>query len=43
MREMGIDISRQHSKRLESIPLANIERIITLCGEASGERSLTED
>jgi thioredoxin type arsenate reductase len=35
MREVGIDISGQHSKGLESIPLARIQRIITLCGEAA--------
>jgi arsenate reductase len=35
MREVGIDISGQHSKGLESIPLAKIQRIITLCGEAA--------
>src|SRR5215510_8612453 len=34
MREVGIDISGQHSKGVESIPLAKIRRIITLCGEA---------
>jgi two-component system phosphate regulon sensor histidine kinase PhoR len=35
MREIGIDISGQHSKGLDSIPLAKIQRIITLCGEAA--------
>ena len=35
MREVGIDISGQHSKGLESIPLAKIRRIVTLCGEAA--------
>ena len=35
MREVGIDISSQHSKGVESIPLAKIRRIITLCGEAA--------
>jgi two-component system, OmpR family, phosphate regulon sensor histidine kinase PhoR len=35
MREVGIDISGQHSKGLDSIPLAKIQRIITLCGEVA--------
>ena len=35
MREIGIDISGQHSKGVEAIPLAKIQRVITLCGEAA--------
>jgi two-component system, OmpR family, phosphate regulon sensor histidine kinase PhoR len=35
MREVGIDISGQRSKGLESIPVDKIGRIITLCGEAA--------
>ena len=35
MKEIGIDISGQHSKGIESIPLDEIQRIITLCGEAA--------
>ena len=34
MKEVGIDISGQHSKGVESIPLNQIQRIVTLCGEA---------
>jgi two-component system phosphate regulon sensor histidine kinase PhoR len=40
MREVGIDISGQHSKGLDSIPLAKIQRIITLCGVAENCPSL---
>ncbi len=35
MKEVGIDISSQRSKGVESIPLNQIQRIITLCGEAA--------
>jgi two-component system phosphate regulon sensor histidine kinase PhoR len=35
MREVGVDISTQHSKGLEEIPLDQINQIITLCGEAN--------
>ena len=35
MKEVGIDISGQHSKGVESIPLNQIQRIVTLCGEAA--------
>src|SRR4029077_13461349 len=35
MREVGIDISGQHSKGMESIPLNEIQRIITLCAEGA--------
>jgi arsenate reductase (thioredoxin) len=35
MKEPGIDISGQHSKGVESIPLNQIHRIVTLCGEAA--------
>jgi arsenate reductase len=34
MREVGIDISTQHSKGLEEIPLDRIDQLITLCGDA---------
>jgi two-component system phosphate regulon sensor histidine kinase PhoR len=35
MREVGIDISTQHSKGLEAIPLDRIDYLITLCGDAA--------
>ena len=35
MKEVGIDISGQHSKGVEAIPLNQIQRIVTLCGEAA--------
>ena len=35
MKEIGIDISGQRSKGIESIPLDEIQRLITLCGEAA--------
>jgi arsenate reductase len=34
MREVGVDISTQHSKGLEEIPLDRIDYLITLCGDA---------
>jgi two-component system phosphate regulon sensor histidine kinase PhoR len=34
MHEVGVDISTQHSKGLEEIPVDQIDQIITLCGEA---------
>ena len=34
MQELGIDISSQRSKDLDSVPLHRIDRVITLCGEA---------
>jgi two-component system phosphate regulon sensor histidine kinase PhoR len=34
MKEAGIDISTQRSKGLQAIPLAEIGRLVTLCGEA---------
>jgi arsenate reductase len=34
MREVGVDISTQHSKGLEEIPLDRIDQLITLCGDA---------
>jgi arsenate reductase len=34
MNEVGIDISRQNSKTLASIPLDAIDQVITLCGDA---------
>lgn len=33
MREIGIDISSQHSKGLEDVPLPEADLIITLCAE----------
>lgn len=33
MREIGIDISRQHAKGLDSVPLADADIIVTLCAE----------
>lgn len=35
MKELGIDISDQSSKGLESIPVGNIDLVVTLCGEAA--------
>jgi two-component system phosphate regulon sensor histidine kinase PhoR len=35
MKEVGIDISGQHLKGVESIPLNQVQRIVTLCGEAA--------
>lgn len=35
MREAGIDISNQASKRIEEIPLERADVVITLCGEAA--------
>ncbi len=35
MREVGIDISHQHSKGIEEIPLNEIDQLITLCGDAA--------
>jgi two-component system phosphate regulon sensor histidine kinase PhoR len=35
MREAGIDISNQASKRIDQIPLERADMVITLCGEAS--------
>jgi two-component system phosphate regulon sensor histidine kinase PhoR len=34
MAEAGIDISKQQSKDLRSIPLDNLDQVITLCGDA---------
>ena len=34
MKEVGIDISNQHSKSVEAIPLNQIQRIVILCSEA---------
>src|SRR4029077_18427372 len=34
MKEVGIDTSGQHAKGMGSIPLSEIQRIITLCAEA---------
>jgi arsenate reductase len=35
MREAGIDISNQASKRIDEIPLEHADVVITLCGEAA--------
>ena len=35
MKEVGIDISGQYSKGIESIPLNEIQRIVTLCAEGA--------
>jgi two-component system phosphate regulon sensor histidine kinase PhoR len=35
MREAGVDISAQHSKGLDEIPLGQIDQLITLCGDAA--------
>ena len=35
MKEAGVDISVQRSKRLEEIPLEKIDLVVTLCGEAA--------
>ena len=35
MGEVGIDISTQHSKGLDEIPLGQIDQLITLCGDAA--------
>ena len=34
MNEVGIDISRQSSKSLASVPIDSVDRVITLCGDA---------
>jgi len=35
MGEVGVDISAQHSKGLDEIPLGKIDQLITLCGDAA--------
>jgi len=35
MSEAGIDITKQHSKGLRSIPLDTLDQLITLCGDAA--------
>jgi two-component system phosphate regulon sensor histidine kinase PhoR len=35
MKEVGVDISAQHSKGLEEIPLNKVNLLITLCGDAA--------
>ena len=35
MGEVGVDISAQHSKGLNEIPLGQIDQLITLCGDAA--------
>jgi arsenate reductase len=35
MQEAGIDISGQHSKGLDSIPINKIDVVVTLCGDAA--------
>ncbi|HUK63348.1 MAG TPA: arsenate reductase ArsC [Dongiaceae bacterium] len=34
MREVGIDITRQHSKHIDDVPWRDADTVITLCGEA---------
>jgi len=34
MREAGIDISGQYSKTIDSVPVGEIDYVITLCGDA---------
>ena len=34
MREVGIDLSAQRSKRIADVPLETMDTVITLCGEA---------
>jgi arsenate reductase (thioredoxin) len=34
MKEVGIDISAQHSKSLDQVPWQTADTVITLCGEA---------
>jgi len=33
LKEIGIDISRQHAKAIAQIPAAEVDTVITLCGE----------
>ena len=35
MKEVGIDISTQHAKGIEAVPLDEVDLLITLCGEAA--------
>jgi two-component system phosphate regulon sensor histidine kinase PhoR len=35
MKEAGIDISSQHSKGLDAIPLDGVDLLVTLCGDAA--------
>ena len=35
MREVGIDIACQRSKGLQAVPLDEISRLVTLCGDAA--------
>ncbi|MFI5371535.1 MAG: arsenate reductase ArsC [Candidatus Eisenbacteria bacterium] len=34
MKELGIDITGQHSKRIDEVPWREADTVITLCGEA---------
>src|SRR5262245_12681642 len=34
MREVGIDIGSQHSKRIDEVPWGEADTVVTLCGEA---------
>jgi len=36
MKEVGIDISGQHSKKLDEVPWQRADTVVTLCGEAEG-------
>ena len=35
MQEVGIDISDQRSKGIETVPMEKIDLVVTLCGEAA--------
>jgi arsenate reductase len=34
MQEIGIDISHQYSKRVEEVPIREVDLIVTLCAES---------
>lgn len=36
MNEVGIDISGQHSQRIDDVPWREADTVVTLCGEAEG-------
>ena len=42
MSEAGIDITKQHSKGLRSIPLDTLDQVITLCGDADKQCSVLD-
>jgi arsenate reductase len=41
MKEVGIDISSQRSKRLDEVPADEIDVVVTLCGDAAESRPLS--